>query len=596
MQPQISVAPACEAHFFNVTLNYPLQFAGVKQGTVIGTLSYFSLSKILMVVGLILAFLFALSRTLLARLMRELNDRIIAPVLTLSKGGSCSMNSDDLPTEVRQIQENIDALKTEILEKERIAFDLSKSKEIAELASHVAHDIRSPVTALAMLAFEETDLPEEKRTLLRSAVTRIQDIANDLLLRRRKLLQGVGIGELKGESSHLVTEAIESIISEKRTEYHSRHGIQIESQLGPRSHGLFVKVDLSDFKRILSNLINNSVDAIHENGRVVVSAKQEGPTIQIVIEDNGKGIPEDLIPILLEEGATFDKASGHGLGLSPAKNRIQDWGGQLRISSKTGTGTRVTIELPAAPTPPWFAPRLEIAPLSSVVICDDDITIHHIWDDRLKTSRAENAGIEVKHVSHEAELKQWHSKHHKPSTLYLVDYELSGGDRSGLDLINDLGVETQAVLVTSRSEESAIIEKCVRLGIRLLPKSSASWVPLVIRERAGSVDGILIEDDEALGIAWKTSAETRGKRLQVFRSPAPFLSIAHSVDRATPVYIDSNLGVGEKGEEIAKRLHAMGFENLYLTTGDPIEHCEPWLKGVLDKTPPWLRKQECLSG
>jgi hypothetical protein len=74
------------------------------------------------------------------------------------------------------------------------------------------------------------------------------------------------------------------------------------------------------------------------------------------------------------------------------------------------------------------------------------------------------------------------------------------------------------------------------------------------------------------------------------------LSIAHSVDRTTPVYIDSNLGVGEKGEEIAKRLHAMGFENLYLTTGDPIEHCEPWLKGVLDKTPPWLRKQECLSG
>ena len=62
------------------------------------------------------------------------------------------------------------------------------------------------------------------------------------------------------------------------------------------------------------------------------------------------------------------------------------------------------------------------------------------------------------------------------------------------------------------------------------------------------------------------------------------------LDPRTPVYVDRNLGEGEKGEIIAQKLVTAGFGEVYLATGENIDDLPrvPWVKGVRGKMPPWV--------
>ncbi|MBI2604774.1 MAG: hypothetical protein HYW49_01715 [Deltaproteobacteria bacterium] len=62
-----------------------------------------------------------------------------------------------------------------------------------------------------------------------------------------------------------------------------------------------------------------------------------------------------------------------------------------------------------------------------------------------------------------------------------------------------------------------------------------------------------------------------------------------SLDRATPIYVDVNLSGGDCGKAVSKRLHEMGFTELFLCTGMTAAEVGslPWIKGIRDKKAPW---------
>lgn len=68
-----------------------------------------------------------------------------------------------------------------------------------------------------------------------------------------------------------------------------------------------------------------------------------------------------------------------------------------------------------------------------------------------------------------------------------------------------------------------------------------------------------------------------------------FLALAHQIPKSIPVYIDSHLGKGVRGEDVAKEIHALGFEEIRLTTGFAAEDFPQmaWIKAVVGKEPPW---------
>ena len=87
---------------------------------------------------------------------------------------------------------------------------------------------------------------------------------------------------------------------------------------------------------------------------------------------------------------------------------------------------------------------------------------------------------------------------------------------------------------------------------------------------------------------WRTTARAAGAELKSFKIPQELSAAAETLPRDFPLYIDSELGGGARGEDIARELHEKGFTDITMATGHDagkFSHL-PWLK-VSGKEPPW---------
>jgi signal transduction histidine kinase len=98
-------------------------------------------------------------------------------------------------------------------------------------------------------------------------------------------------------------------------------------------------------KRAITNLVQNAVQAMSDGGNLTVLASIQSDNVEIVVEDTGKGIPEEAQHNLFKPLYTT-KAKGQGLGLAVVKRLVEAQGGKISFKSKQGEGARFIIELP----------------------------------------------------------------------------------------------------------------------------------------------------------------------------------------------------------------------------------------------------------
>lgn len=543
------------------------------------------LSRYLGVALLLLIIVFNILFMIFSRVLREQIAWSIEAVRALSRGGHVSSGASNF-LEREQFASALGQLESVLHEYKVRIEEASQQEAFNRVAKQVAHDIRSPLAALDAASASLQSVSEDKRIMVRGAISRIHDIAHSLI---EKTTAAPALESAASEDEvHLLSGVIETIVSEKRLQYRSRHGVDIQTDL-EKSYGTFAKIQTIDFKRVLSNIINNAVESITDQGKVIIQLSADATMAKITVTDSGKGISADILPKLMKSGATFGKAGGTGLGLAHAKEIIEGWGGKICLTSRIGQGTTVDIEIPRAQSPSWFVPVLAVAKSSVVAVLDDDTSIHQIWTGRFESAAAMSHEVQVIHFSSGDDLLQWHADNQDKTVLYLCDYELLGQARSGLQLIEQLGVQKDAILVSSRFEERETRSACARLGVRMIPKRLAWLVPITFYDAERRWDAVLIDDEKIVRIAWEGSARDHKKKLLSFSSPVEFFAAAASIESSTPIYIDSNLGNGLKGEDVAKNVSALGFQEIYITTG--LEKNEipnhPWIKGVIGKNSPW---------
>ena len=475
----------------------------------------------------------------------------------------------------------------------------------ANIAKQVSHDIRSPLSALNMVLTTLKDLPEEKRILMRNAVQRINDIANDLLSKGKEAsIQAATAvaqrgnptqksGAKSGAEVVLLPALVDSLVSEKRIQYRDQIDVQIESDFKD-SFGAFVMADGKELMRLLSNLINNSIEAFpNSSGEVVVSVRAYKEIIQLTIKDNGSGIPPEILQKLGEAGVSHGKEgtnSGSGLGIYHAKRSVEEIGGRFNISSSVGAGTIIEINLTRVPSPTWFLASIQINPGMEILCLDDDVTIHQIWKGRLESLQVSQYDINIKNFTSATEFKNYLATNQRPNAdrLYLIDYELLGQADNGLGVIEQLGLQENVALVTSRYEEPQIKRKCEFLNIKLLPKSLAVFVPIEIESPKEKIDWVLIDDDQLAHMSWQLASFEFNRSFKGFRSVGDFDAFKGNLDPKSKIFVDSDLGNGMKGEIIAESLFKDGFKNLYLATGHQPDHFPKmdFIKGIIGKEPP----------
>lgn len=214
--------------------------------------------------------------------------------------------------------------------------EFKKKEKLKELAVQAAHDVASPLTLFDALMDSDLMVPEAKE-FLGQGIDRVRGI----------------VGSLREQSDLIETEltmigpvdlgiVISAIVKEKRAAF-KRLSWQ------PPQQPVIVSAETSQLKRIISNLLNNAIEASDEMGSIEVLVN-EGTQPTVRLKDKGKGIPESILPELGKRSVSFGKEAGLGLGLYHAKSYMQIWGGKLEIVSKVDEGTEVRLFFRAGET------------------------------------------------------------------------------------------------------------------------------------------------------------------------------------------------------------------------------------------------------
>lgn len=368
--------------------------------------------------------------------------------------------------EVGALAATFNQLTSRLQESQRRTLELEKSRALTEMATKVAHDIRSP---LAVLKAAVRDLPaslSSEKKLFVAAVDRIQKIAEDLLdTYRGDRSRG------KSASARSAPELVEEAVDFKLREWGGKFRGSIEFRPGAGDADLFLPLSESHFGRVLSNLLNNAAEATAFAGRITVILRAEGERVTVTVADDGPGIPPARLEELRRLGGTFGKEGGLGLGLRQAREYAEQVGGFLRIESDGGNGARVGLDLPRAAVPTWHTSELKIG--AAVVIVDDDPSVHRAWEERILGAAPRT---EVKHLFSLEELAATAAD--AGHALLLIDQDLGDPRETGLEAILRCRLEARSVLVTSHADDAELRDRCRQAGVRVLAKSRIATVAL----------------------------------------------------------------------------------------------------------------------
>ena len=112
-----------------------------------------------------------------------------------------------------------------------------------------------------------------------------------------------------------------------------------------------VSVDSEKIMVVFQNLIENSLRYTKEGGKITITVSDKGDNVQIAVEDNGIGIPEDQKDTIFNKffrakNAFLVDPNGSGLGLYIAKGIVEKHGGQIWFESTEGKGTKMIFTIP----------------------------------------------------------------------------------------------------------------------------------------------------------------------------------------------------------------------------------------------------------
>ncbi len=217
-----------------------------------------------------------------------------------------------------------------------------------EMARQVAHEIKNPLTPMRLSVQHLVRTWSGDKPANEKLNTLFQKVTHTILVQIESL---VNIANSFSQFANMPEPQrtkfdLQGVLQEVYDLYAHEGDVQLELDMPQEEFSVFS--DRDQLSRVFNNLIKNGKQAIeHTSGRVLVQLRLEGDVARVMIEDNGKGIPEDIGNRIFEPRFST-KSSGMGLGLAIVKKIVEGAGGKIYFESEVGKGTRFFVELPKA--------------------------------------------------------------------------------------------------------------------------------------------------------------------------------------------------------------------------------------------------------
>ncbi len=215
---------------------------------------------------------------------------------------------------------------------------------VQEMARLVAHEVRNPLQALELLTslVASEDDPSERTELAQRIHEEIRGLDNVVT---RLLREGATTGALRARTSpRQLRSIIEHVVALRQPEARSR-GITISTK---QLTDTKLDVDGVLISRSIENIVANAMSVVPpQTGVIVLSMRDHGEYVEVIVEDNGTGIPEHLAPHVFD--ANVSGGGGTGLGLALVKGVMDAHGGYVKHDKSPLGGARFICGLPVRP-------------------------------------------------------------------------------------------------------------------------------------------------------------------------------------------------------------------------------------------------------
>jgi signal transduction histidine kinase len=248
--------------------------------------------------------------------------RVRQEVASIGSGEKTRVGQE-FPTEIRPLTEEINQL---------LAHSEAQAEEARRHAGNLAHALKTPLTVITNAATANS--PDLVDTVCREASVMRRQI--DHHLARARAIGRRASAQARAtvwESLEAVQRAVDRLYENVTVDIAGNHQAQ-------------VRVERQDLDEMLGNLVENA--AKYGGGRVFVTVEPKGGTVDILVEDDGPGIPEDQLGELFARGARLDTTGkpGTGLGLAIVRDVAEIYGGTITLEESEDLGgllARLTV-------------------------------------------------------------------------------------------------------------------------------------------------------------------------------------------------------------------------------------------------------------
>jgi two-component system, NtrC family, sensor kinase len=284
-----------------------------------------------------------------------------------SMTGRLQLAQEEITAWARTLEERVEEKTRELKQAHQHMLQVEKMATIGKMAAVVAHEINNPLSGILTYSrvvkrwiqnnFSSAPRQQEMSgslDLIASESKRCGELVKNLLSFSRVTpmnLEWCEINQVIDRCIRLVQHKMDMA------------NVQLNLALGEELPN--VRCDPNQIEQVVLAMVINAIDAMPQGGNLWITTRQDSATtMELIIRDDGVGIPEEHMVHMFEPFYTTKESGGSGLGLAISQNIVERHGGSIAVHSIVGQGTTFTILLPVDSQRTTLASAEERAPIS----------------------------------------------------------------------------------------------------------------------------------------------------------------------------------------------------------------------------------------